>query len=513
MQPSAPPLTELAELRQLVVTLQAALEQAQQENGLLRQKLDALARRLFGHKSEQLDAAQLQLLLSGLPPQAAVQLPVRTGATGASDFTAPRTSPSPQRIRTPENLEVVCEVIEPPLVQAAPEQWKRIGQETSRLLDYQPGKFFWRETVRPKYVRRTERTTAPVLAPAPSRVADRCLAAPGLLAQLLVSKYADHLPYYRQEQIYLQRHGVFIARQQMVQWTEQSVRLLSGITRVLRDQLRQSSYVQIDETPVEYLQPGHGQTKQGYLWTALVPSQVVIYQWHPSRAATCVDTLLGKDFQGQLQCDGYSAYPAYAKDKPQVQLVGCWAHGRRGFFEAKDQAPGVAGWILNQIGILYRWEEQLRAARAGPKVRQAFRAAHSRMVVRRLRRALDKLQARYLPQSLLGQAIGYALNQWPQLEQFLDHGQVEIDNNLVENAIRPTAIGKKNWLFFGSEDAGERSAVIYTLLQNCRLAGVEPHAYLKDVLARLPLATNQTVAELTPFNWKKAREKSDRPAA
>ena len=511
MQPSAPPLTELAELRQLVVTLQAALEQAQQENGLLRQKLDALARRFFGAKSEQLDPAQLQLLLSGLPSAAALE--PRPGTIGPSDFTTRRSSPSPQRIRTPENLEVVREVIEPPLVQTAPEQWKRIGQETSRLLDYQPGKFFWRETVRPKYVRLAQRATAPVLAPAPLRVAERCLAAPGLLAQLLISKYADHLPYYRQEQIYLQRHGVFIARQQMVQWTEQCARLLSGITRVLKEQLRQSSYVQVDETPVEYLEPGHGQTKQGYLWTALVPGQCVLYQWHPSRATACVEAVLGKDFSGQLQCDGYSAYPAYAKDKPQVQLAGCWAHGRRGFFEAKDQAPGVAGWILNQIGILYRWEEQLRAARAGPKARQAFRAAHSRTVVRRLRRALDKLQSRYLPQSALGQAIGYALNQWPQLEVFLEHGQVEIDNNLVENAIRPTAIGKKNWLFIGAEEAGERSAIVYTLLQNCRLVGVEPRAYLKDELERLPAATNQTVAELTPFNWKKAREKSDRPEA
>lgn len=513
MNTAAPPLTELAELRQLVATLQAALEAAQKENTLLRQKLDALARRFFGRQSEQLDAAQLQLLLSGLPLQAAVELPARPGATGTSGFPSPRPSPAPQRLRTPDHLEVVREVLEPPSVQQQPEQWKRIGEETSRLLDSQPGKFFWRETVRPKYVRLTERTSAPVLAPAPARVTDRCLAAPGLLAQMLVSKYADHLPYYRQEQIYLQRHGVFIARQQMVQWTEQSVRLLSGITRVLKDQLRQSPYVQVDETPVACLVPGHGQTKQGYLWTALVPGQVVLYQWHPSRAAACVDALLGKDFKGQLQCDGYSAYPAYAKDKPWVQLAGCWAHARRGFFEAKDQAPAVAGWILNQIGILYRWEEQLRQARAGPKLRQVFRDAHSRMVVRRLRRALDKLQGRYLPQSLLGQAISYALNQWPQLERFLDHGEVEIDNNLVENAIRPTAIGKKNWLFIGSEDAGERSAVIYTLLQNCRLAGVEPHAYLKDVLARLPLATNQTVAELTPLAWKQAREKSHRPAA
>jgi transposase len=259
--------------------------------------------------------------------------------------------------------------------------------------------------------------------------------------------------------------------------------------------------------------PLSGQTRQGYLWTALVPGRCVIYQWHASRAAQCLEALLGKEFAGRLQCDGYSAYPAFAKDKRLIKLLGCWAHARRGFFEAKEQAPGVAGWILNQIGWLYHWEEELRQNRAGPKLRESLRASHSRMVVRRLHRALNRLQGRYLPQSLMGQAIRYALNQWPALEGYLEHGQAEIDNNLVENAIRPTALGKKNWLFFGSEEAGERGAEIYTLIANCRMHGVEPYAYLKDILERLPRATNQTVAELTPLAWKKAREKSLRQAA
>jgi transposase len=489
--------TELRALREQVTSLQ-------RENTLLRQKLDALARRFFGKKSEQLDAAQLELLMSGL-------------ADDSLELTEEEEPPAPpaprrhrthsQRLRTPENLDVVREVIEPELVQAQPEHYQRIGQEVSRLLDYQPGKFFWRETVRPKYARLAQRQLPPVVAPAPERVAEHSLAAPGLLAQLLVGKYCDHLPFYRQEQIFWQRHGVFIARQQMVHWTEQSVRLLSGITDVLKAQLRQSPYLQVDETPVRYQDPERpGRCGQGYLWTGLVPDQVVVYEWHASRAAKCLDSFLGEIFAGKLQCDGYSAYPAFAKDKTGVELFGCWAHARRGFFEAKEQAPSVAGWILKQIGILYRWEERLRQTRAGPVTREVFRASHHQMVVARLHRALNKLQPRYLPQSPMGQAIRYALNQWPALERFLEHGEVEIDNNLVENAIRPTAVGKKNWLFFGSEEAGVRSAVIYTLVANCRLHGVEPHAYLKDVLERLPTATSQTVAQLTPLNWKKARQ-------
>jgi len=497
-------------LREQLACAQESLQAAHLEINLLRHKLDALARRIFGKKSEQLDAAQLQLLLSGLA-QNVVETPAPTLLPLAP---APRrTRTQPQRVRVPDNLEVVREVIEPDLVLAQPGPWKCIGEEVSRLLDFEPGKFFWRETVRPKYVRVQDRSLPPVVAPAPLRVSDGCLAAPGLLAHLLVSKYADHQPFYRLQMIFWQRHGVFIARQQMVLWTGQCVLLLEAIVVCIKKELQQSLYVQVDETPVRYLDPEQpGRCSLGYLWTALVPEQCMIYEWHASRAADCLESLLGKEFNGKLQCDGYCAYPAFAKDKQGVDLFGCWAHARRGFFEAKDQAPQVAGWILNQIGILYGWEEQWRQSRAGPVARESLRASHSRMVVQRLRRMLDKLAPRYLPKSPMGQAIGYALNQWPALERFLEHGEVEIDNNLVENAIRPTAVGKKNWLFFGSEEAGTRNATVFTLIQNCRMHGVDPYAYLKDVLERLPRATNRDVEQLTPLNWKKAREKSRQPA-
>jgi transposase len=499
-------------LQEQNASLKEALAQARLENTLLRQKLDALARRLFGSKSEQLDAAQLQLLLAGLTQQVIEPAPPKSPLPVAAPRRERKVS---QRLITPENLEVVREVIEPDEVKARPEHWKRIDQEVSRQLDFQPSKFFWRETVRPKYVRADDRSLPPVVAPAPVRVADRCLAAPGLLAHLLVSKYADHIPFYRLQMMFWQRQGVFMARQQMVLWVGQCVVLLEAIVVCLKQELQQSPYVQVDETPVRYLDPETpGRCAQGYLWTGLVPGKCVVYEWHASRAAACLDSLLGNDFKGKLQCDGYSAYPAFAKDKPDVALFGCWAHARRGFFEAQEQAPGVAGWILNQIGILYGWEADLRESRAGPGAREALRASHSRMIVTRLKRALEKLQPRYLPQSPLGQAISYALNQWPALERFLDHGEVEADNNGVENAIRPTAVGKKNWLFFGSEEAGTRNAVVLTLVQNCRLHGVNPEEYLKDVLERLPRMTNQDdLRQLTPLNWKKAREQSLRQAA
>ena len=494
---------------QTISSLRAELAASRDESKFLRRKLDAFIRRFFGKKSEVLSTAQLELLLSGLEPAQAVTQPEAAATTTRSGSKPKRNGST--KVRTPDNLEVVKVVIEPKDVQAQPEQWKQITQEVTRQLDYQPGKFFWLETIRPKYVKVEEREKAPVVAPAPLKACG--MAAPGLLAYLLVSKFSDHLPFYRQQSIFQERHGVYIARQQMVLWMKQGVTLLEGIVKCIKDELRKSSYVQVDETPVKYLDPGMGKCSQGYLWTGHVPKVCVVFEWHASRAATCLDSLLGADFKGKLQCDGYGAYPAFAKDKPDVESYNCWAHARRGVFQAQKEAPRLAGWILKQIDWLYQWEAQLREGRAGPEARAAMRASHHRMVVERLHRALVKLRPRFLPTSGMGEAIRYMINQWAGLARIMETGVVELDQNLVENKIRPTAIGRKNYLFFGAEEAGERNAVIYTLIANCRMYGIEPLEYLKDVLTRLPSMTNHQVEELTPRRWKESRCKAAAQAA
>ncbi len=258
-------------------------------------------------------------------------------------------------------------------------------------------------------------------------------------------------------------------------------------------------YVQVDETPVDYLCPGHGQTKQGYLWTCSRPGGDVIFEWHTSRGAACLENIIPVEFRGTLQCDAYSGYRAYAKGcAGRITLAGCWAHARRKFHEAREQSPRQAGWLLRQIGHLYRIEAQLRDLPAGPRLRDATRASESRPIHERIHKALVRLQGskRHLPQSLMGKAISYTLNNWPMLGVYLADGRVEIDNNLVENAIRPTAIGKKNWLFFGDAEAGQRSAIIYSIIESCRRRGIDPHAYLRDVLTRLPHLTNWQIKEL-----------------
>ena len=266
------------------------------------------------------------------------------------------------------------------------------------------------------------------------------------------------------------------------------------------------------------------------LWTACRPGKGVVFEWHTSRAAGCLRTLIPANFTGVLQSDGYAAHPAFVSGHnargggANITLAGCWAHARRKFYEAVENGDRGAAWLTGQIQPLYRSEASLRERRAGPRLREAVRAAQSQPILERIGKAIRLLQAsrRHLPQSNMGRAFSYALGQWSELKVFLGHGKVEIDNNLVGNAIRPTfspvflpplvpgtaasAIGKKNWLFLGEAAAGERGAIRYTIVENCRRLGVDPCAYLRDSLTLLPRATNRQIPDLTPQAWAKARK-------
>jgi len=494
---------ELNLLRELVSTLQ-------KENSLLRQKIDALCRRLFGSSSEKINAAQLELLLQLAQNPAASENQPPVAAEKSSASVRDRKERAP---RVPENLPVVEQVIEPREVQEQPEQWRWIGQEVSDQLDYEPARFLCRRTVRKKYVHVSDPDRAPVIGPLPDKLLDRGVAGPGLLAHILVSKYCDHLPLYRQEQIFAQRHKINLPRATLARWVELCADWLQPIYEQIRTGVMAGGYAQIDETPVAYLAPGHGQTKQGYLWTTCRPQGDVFYRWETSRAAECLERLVPRDFKGVLQCDGYSAYTAFKKGRDDLKLAACWAHARRKFHDALEQAPRRAGWIMRQIQHLYRIESALRETNAGPKLREAVRAHQSRTILERIKKALllFKASRQHLPQSLLGQAVDYALGQWTGLEVFLRDGRVEIDNNLVENAIRPTAVGKKNWLFMGEAGAGQRGAIIYTLIESCRRRSIDPYAYLHDIFTRLPTLKNTQIPEVTPAAWAKAAKKSSPP--
>lgn len=481
------------------------LAAARQEIKLLRQKLDALARRLFGKSSEQLNAAQLELLLDGMEEIAVVEATASVAAEALPENDVPPPRARERSARVPEHLPLKEVIIDPEEVKACPEEWTCIGEEVSEVLDYQPGSFTRLRTIRRKYVHRERRHQPPVIAPLPPTLQERCIAAPSLLAHAMVSRYRDHLPWYRIEGIYAGL-GVGISRQTLCNWSGMAADASQLVVKEIAQSVFADGCVQIDETPIDYLVPGHGQTKTGYLWVAHNPQrQETLFTWHTSRATACLESLVPTDFRGVIQCDGYQAYDAFAQNNERagaITLAGCWAHARRKFFEAKDHTADAA-WVLSQIQALYRVEEQLREARAGPAERKSARHAQSRPVIEGIHQRLSQWDRNHehFPRSLMGQAIGYALGQWESLLVFLDDGRVEIDNNLVENAIRPSAIGKKNWLFIGDAAAGARAATFYTLVGNCRAQSADVYAYLKDLFTRLPVMTNQQIKDITPTAW------------
>lgn len=479
--------------------LLAIIEQKEQRIKLLEQKIDLLVRRVFGSSSEKLDPGQLQwedLLGKTEPSGSSLKVKITEGEE--KEERSRRKEPREKRPRLPEHLPIEEERIEPLEVQADPGKWKQIGEEVTQQLDYRPAVYFRRRTVRPKYVSTTNREQAPVIAPLSPMLQERCLAAAGMMANVIVSKYADHLPLYRQEQILQQRFGIPVSRQTLDGWVMLAAEWLRPIYEILKTTVMDDGYIQVDETPIRFLEPGNGKTRQGYFWTLSRPGRPTVYHWHPGRGVEGLNKLMPNEYTGVIQCDGYAVYGAYAKDKP-IKLAGCWAHVRRKFFEAKDQDWRVV-WVLRQIGHLYQIERDLRKIQAGPVLREAIRQYQARPILKRIQYMLEiwKRSRRFLPKSGAGQALDYTLNLWSQLEHYLSDGRIEIDNNNVENAIRPTAIGKKNWLFIGADAAGQSSAILYTMIQECRRLGINPQTYLTEVLKRLPTATNRTVHTLTP---------------
>lgn len=273
-----------AELLAKIKTLDerlARMEALEKENALLRQKLELLIRKLFGAPSEQLDPAQLLLLLQGLDEPGKAPEPVAEEEPRRSRD--PSSPPRERRPRLPEHLPVVEEVLDPAPVQACPAAWRCIGEEVSEQLDYEPARFLRRRLIRRKYVRRGEIDAVPVIAPLPESLQERCLAAPGLLAQILIAKYCDHLPLYRQEQIYRTRHGVHLPRQSMARWVGLAADWLRPIYETMRTGVLAGGYVQVDETPIRYLEPGYGKARQGYLWAYSRPGGDVLFDWQTSR--------------------------------------------------------------------------------------------------------------------------------------------------------------------------------------------------------------------------------------
>jgi transposase len=461
-------------------------------------------RQMFGARSEKLVVdSPLQAKL-GLPETPAVERETRT-------ITYERRTPAPEKRPIPaevfKDLPVVeTVVILPEEVQAEPEAFERISEESTFEVDLIGPKLVKRQIVRPKFRRKADRSQAPVIAPALPRPALGGYAAAGLLAYIAISKYQHHLPLYRLETMSLQ-WGAQLSRKSMADWIRLVADWAEPIYKLMLRELLAGHYLQCDETPVKFLDPdekGRGAI-QGYLWVVSTPGGDVVFDWRLTRRHGELTTLLTDDYAGLLQSDGYEAYASYAEDHPAVTWLGCWAHARRYFFEAQGDNRRIAQAALRLIGRMYRrereWDEQrLTAEQRG--IERAKPEGLARTIDSLKRLALWARQ-RARPKSPLGKACDYLLGQWAPLHAHLHHGESRLDNNLVENAIRPSCIGKKNWLFIGHPDAGQRSAILYSLIVSCQRHGKDPLAYLKDILTRLPRMTNHDdLRQLTPRLWQ-----------
>ena len=525
------PLSLAEQLRQLQqenellrAQRQQLLEQHQQKDrtiASMQQQLQYLLRRLFGRSAEKLDPKQLQLFETLL-----AQLAPPTPAPETVPATPRPASHGHGRRRLPADLP------RQKVIHDLPEEQKPcpccgqlrhvIGQEISEQLDFVPAKLTVIEHVRLKYacphceaqatetgpqIRTAEKPLAPI---------EKGLAAPGLLAYVIVSKYGDHLPLYRLEHI-LERHGLELARSTLCDWMAQCAEVLRPLYDLMVQRVLQSKVIHTDDTPVNVLDRERTRTRLGRFWVYLGDREhpFTVFTYTPSRSRDGPMEFLknwGKDRPVYLQADAFGGYDGiYAGQAGgQVTEVACWAHARRKFYEARNTEAAASTQALAYIRLLYDVEVQAKGLTPSERLRLRQDLAIPRL--QQCKEWLESQQAAHggpvLPKCPMGQAITYALNQWDALCVYTTDGDLAIDNNASENALRRVAIGRKNWLFCGSDNGGNTAAILFSLIASCQRHKVDPFEYLQDVLTRLPASPLSQLDSFLPDHWQAARTSS-----
>jgi len=497
-------LRENAALRQENLTLQAEKARLEAELGEREAEIAELKRQLFGPKADRLtpeQEAQLVEVTQDLAEE--LERPV---AVSAEVLEAKATPRRPRRTRhpLPAHLEVQTTVLEPESRPVCPRcgEVRCIGEEVTEEIDVIPARLIRRRIVRRKYACRCGDSGVRIAA-LPARLVPQSRLGLGLAVHLLLARFDDHLSYYTLERQLRERHGVVIPRQQMVQWVEAIALLLVGLVELMFQQMKAGGYLQVDETPVKVLDPEvQGKAAQGYLWFYAVPGGDVFLDFQTTRGQEPPRQRLA-DFTGTIQTDGYQTYQAVVRKTEGLRRIGCAAHCRRTFRRAVQAGDLRAIEFIAQFRLLYRIEDQARGLAADQ--RYAWRQQQGALAIwEAMKQKAEALQPALLPQSPLGKAVAYLLNEYPALTAYLESGLWEIDNNLVENSIRPVAVGRRRWLFIGDPEAGWRSAVIFSLVISCRRRGLNPQEYFTDILARLPGMKASEIAGLLPGQWKPA---------
>jgi transposase len=499
---------DVQSLKALIVTQQAELDSRTTEIENLKLLIFKLKRMHFGPRSEKLnqDIQQLELRLEDLEAnQAAAEPPPVVPAMVALKQSVRR---KPARRPLPAALPRETETIVPGH-EACPDcggKLRHLGEDVSEVLEYVPAHFKVIRTVRPKLS--CAGCSQVVQAPAPNRPIDRGLAGPGLLAHVLVAKYADHLPLYRQAEIY-QREGVELDRSTLADWVGGASRTLQPLVEALKKYVLGAEKLHGDDVPVPVLEPGRGKTKTGRLWTYVRDDRpagseapaAVWFAYSPDRKGEHPASHL-QNYVGILQADGYAGFNKLY-ETGRIYEAACWAHVRRKFHDLyqSHQSP-IAKEAIERIGQLYGIEQEIRGG--SPIERQGVRQAKSRPLLETMHAWLKATLAKLSQKSDVAVAIRYALDRWGALLRFSEDGRVEMDNNAAERTLRAVAIGRKNYLFAGSDAGGERAAAIYSLLGSAKLNGIDPEAYLSSVLRRIADHPINRIAELLPWNLRPA---------
>ncbi len=468
----------------------------------LQHQLDWFKRHMFGRRSEKLDANQL-ILFEGVTgtEQQEEDDSVESNATAVGAAKRPKKHLNGRR---PLPAHLPRERIEyhPPqeeLICSCCGQAKQVmGEEITEELDYVPVSFVVRQHVRLKYTCKYCQEGV-VIADLPARPIEKGRPGTGLLAHVLTTKYMDQLPLHRQEGIF-KRHGVDIHRSTMCDWVRDCAHLLCPIVHYMKQIILQSKIINTDDTPVPVLDGSRTQTRKGYLWAYIGNKRTVVFDYTPTHSRDGPVAFLG-NYGGYVQADAYKGYDAFF-EKGNATEVGCWAHTRRKFYDARTTDPRRAHEMLALIGRLYDVEREAKQNELAAPALRELRQQQSKPILDEISTRLNDWSIELLPKSPMGQAVSYARGQWKALNRYIDDGDLDIDNNLSERVLRTVAIGRKNWLFAGSDAGAERAAVIYSLVATCKLCHIGPFAYLRDVVSRVSTHPANRIAELTPSGWK-----------
>lgn len=487
--------------------LLAKIQELESQNSSLRFQVKEYQRLLFGKKSERFVAkahGEGQMDLPFDVEEKAVEQSVQKEEITYTRKKQTREN-HPGRFPLPDHLPVEEIILEPKQDTSG---LKCIGKEVTDKLELVPAKLFIKRYIRPKYIKPEDEHNLDckgIIAELPSFPIEKGIAGAGLLAQIAVDKYVDHLPIHRQIQRY-SREGVRIPANTINGWQDG----IADLIRPLFDRHTQlvmgQGYLQADESPIKVLdKKTKGKAHNGFYWVYYAPLQdALIYDYRKGRGREGPGEML-QDFKGYLQSDGYKVYDWFGKKK-EITLLNCWAHTRRYFEKAKDSDLKTATYALSEIQKLYMIERFAKNQELGPAGRKTLRLEHALPILNDFSKWMVQQLQSTLPKSPMGKALEYAIPRWDNLMAYLYDGHLEIDNNLVENAIRPLALGRKNYLFAGSHDAATRAAMFYSFFGTCKRHDINPYEWLKDVLERIPEHKANKLDELLPQNWQKLQD-------